>query len=59
VFLALLELIRQRKILVYQGDGEVDMEILPAPQEHRDSYMEASLPLREEAGPNDNPAEVI
>ena len=52
VFLALLELIRQKKILVFQGDGEVDMEILPAPEEHRNSYIEAStpLPLSEEAG---------
>ena len=37
VFLALLELIRQKKILVFQGDGDVDMEILPAPEEHRNS----------------------
>jgi segregation and condensation protein A len=43
VFLALLELIRQKKILVYQGDGESDMEITPAPEEHRNTYMEAQL----------------
>ena len=41
VFLALLELIRQKKILVFQGDDEVDMEINPAPEEHRNTYMEA------------------
>ena len=47
VFLALLELIRQKKILVFQGDGEVDMEILPAPEEHRNSANNAveSSPL--------------
>jgi len=44
VFLALLELIRQKKILVHQGDEEVDMEILPAPEEHRNSYVEAMPP---------------
>jgi len=53
VILALLELIRQKKILVYQADEQIDMEIIPAPEEHRNSYMEASptLPLPEEASP--------
>jgi segregation and condensation protein A len=41
VFLALLELIRQKKILVFQGDGETDMEITQAPEEHRNTYIEA------------------
>jgi segregation and condensation protein A len=41
VFLALLELIRQKKILVFQADNDVDMEITPAPEEHRNTYMEA------------------
>jgi segregation and condensation protein A len=52
VFLALLELIRQKKILVYQGDENVDMEILPAPEEHRSTYIEASqpIPLSDEGG---------
>jgi len=44
VFLALLELIRQKKILVVQGDDQADMEISPAPQEHRNTYVEASPP---------------
>ena len=44
VFLALLELIRQKKILVCQGDDEADMEISPAPEEHRKTYVEASPP---------------
>ena len=44
VFLALLELIRQKKILVVQGDEHTDMEITPAPEEHRSTYMEAAPP---------------
>lgn len=40
VFLALLELIRQKKILVAQGDDQSDMEITPAPQEHRNTYID-------------------
>jgi chromatin segregation and condensation protein Rec8/ScpA/Scc1 (kleisin family) len=44
VFLALLELIRQKKILVFQPDDDVDMEITPAPEEHRNTYMEAPPP---------------
>ncbi len=44
IFLALLELIRQKKILVFQGDDQVDMEILPAPEEHRKTYVEATSP---------------
>ncbi|HEY7087201.1 MAG TPA: segregation/condensation protein A [Tepidisphaeraceae bacterium] len=48
VFLALLELIREKKILVTQGDvhGEIDIE--PAPEEHRRTYAQASLHLAEE-----------
>jgi segregation and condensation protein A len=53
VFLALLELIRQKKILVVQGDGDADMEITPAPEEHRSTYMEAA-PM--EAAPPDSAA---
>ncbi|MGD0389833.1 MAG: segregation/condensation protein A [Tepidisphaeraceae bacterium] len=44
IFLALLELIRQRKILVFQGDDQVDMEIAPAPEEHRRTFVEAASP---------------
>ena len=44
VFLALLELIRQKKILVHQPDNDSDMEINPAPEEHRRTYMEAMSP---------------
>jgi segregation and condensation protein A len=45
VFLALLELIRQRRILVFQADDEVDMEISPAPAEHRQTYVEQTSPI--------------
>jgi segregation and condensation protein A len=44
VFLALLELIRQKKILVVQGDDQADIDITPAPQEHRATYVEAISP---------------
>ena len=48
VFLALLELIREKKILVQQSEalGEVDIEI--APEEHRRQYAAASLHLADE-----------
>jgi segregation and condensation protein A len=49
VFLALLELIRQKKILVTQGDDLSDMHIDPAPEEHRRTYEHASLTLSEGA----------
>ena len=50
VFLALLELIREKKILVTQGDNELgDAEIIEAPEEHRKTYVGASLHLSDEA----------
>jgi segregation and condensation protein A len=49
VFLALLELIRQKKILVKQGDEPNDVEIDPAPEEHRKTYEHASLNVSNEA----------
>jgi segregation and condensation protein A len=48
VFLALLELIREKKILVQQEDGSIDIRIDPAPEEHRRTYPQASLHLAEE-----------
>ena len=46
VFLALLELIREKKILVKQADDDLtDLEIDPAPAEHRRTYEHASLGL--------------
>ena len=50
VFLALLELIREKKILVKQADDDLtDIEIDPAPEEHRKTYEYASLGLSEAA----------
>ena len=51
IFLALLELIREKKILVVQTDplGEVEIEI--APEEHRKTYQGASLHLADEGEP--------
>ena len=51
VFLALLELIREKKILVRQGDDLSDVEIDPAPDEHRKTYEFASLHLAPEETP--------
>ena len=45
VFLALLELIREKKILVEQAETLGDVEITPAPEEHRRTYVGASLHL--------------
>jgi segregation and condensation protein A len=48
VFLALLELIREKKILVTQAEALDDVEIIPAPEEHRKLYAHASLHLADE-----------
>src|SRR5437764_9040733 len=48
VFLALLELIREKKILVEQVHTTDDIEIIPAPEEHRRTYAHASLHLATE-----------
>ena len=48
VFLALLELIREKKILVTQAEAGDDVQIEPAPEEHRKTYAHASLHLAEE-----------
>ena len=58
VFLALLELIREKKILVTQGDNELgDAEIIEAPEEHRKTYVGASLHLSDEAEENTESAQ--
>ncbi len=44
LFLALLELIRQKKILVVQGEDQADIDISPAPEEHRRTYVETPAP---------------
>ena len=48
VFLALLELIREKKILVEQAEALGDVNIVPAPEEHRRTYAHASLHLADE-----------
>ena len=57
VFLALLELIREKKILVQQADALGEMEIEVAPPEHQKQYEFASLHLADEKPAEDNPAE--
>lgn len=61
VFLALLELIREKKILVEQPSATDDLEIVSAPEEHRKTYVGASLHLASEDEPMEepNPAEHI
>jgi chromatin segregation and condensation protein Rec8/ScpA/Scc1 (kleisin family) len=56
VFLALLELIREKRVLAHQGEalGEIEIEI--APEEHRRQYAHASLHLADER-PDDDGAE--
>jgi segregation and condensation protein A len=49
VFLALLELIREKKILVSQADDDLtDIAIDCAPEEHRKTYEHASLNLADD-----------
>jgi segregation and condensation protein A len=56
VFLALLELIREKKILVTQSDAEfADAEIVEAPEEHRKTFVGASLHLAAETEPEEEP----
>ena len=49
VFLALLELIREKKIIVQQAEVLGDVEIEQASEEHRKTYVGASLHLSPEA----------
>ena len=57
VFLALLELIRQKKILVEQPEANDELDIVPAPPEHRQSYELASMNLAPEAVAVEQPAQ--
>lgn len=57
VFLALLELIREKKILVSQGETPNDIQIDNAPEEHRKTYAHASLQLASEKEPQMNAEE--
>jgi segregation and condensation protein A len=54
VFLALLELIREKKILVEQTEPLGDVDIIPAPEEHRRTYVGATLHLADEAAAEDD-----
>jgi segregation and condensation protein A len=55
VFLALLELIREKKILVEQAETFGEVDIVEAPEEHRRTYEHASLHLSPGATAQDTP----
>jgi segregation and condensation protein A len=59
VFLALLELIREKKILVQPSEIEGEIDIVEAPEEHKKTYAHASLHLASEVPTEDQtpPAE--
>lgn len=57
VFLALLELIREKKILVSQEQTHDELEIIPAPEEHRRTYVGATLHLADNGSDADEPLE--
>ena len=59
VFLALLELIREKKILVEQIDTDHDVQIVEAPEEHRRTYAHATLQLAPETTDEPAPPEPI
>jgi segregation and condensation protein A len=54
IFLALLELIREKKILVQQTEALGDVEIVEAPEEHKRTYAHASLHLADETPAEDS-----
>lgn len=43
VFLALLELIRQKRVVISPAEGENDVEIADAPQAHKDTFEEQAF----------------
>lgn len=47
LFLALLELIRQKRVLITPTEGEEDLEIIEAPPEHRATAIEADATFEE------------
>jgi chromatin segregation and condensation protein Rec8/ScpA/Scc1 (kleisin family) len=59
VFLAILELIREKKILVEQTDDLADAQIVTAPEEHRKTYAGASLKLADELETNPDLAKTV
>ena len=55
IFLALLELIREKKILVEQSETLGEVQIVEAPEEHKRTYIGASLHLSDEVSADDEP----
>ena len=53
IFLALLELIRQKKILATQSDALGDIDITAAPKEHRLQFTVADVPVEAPVNPAD------
>ncbi|MDW8261787.1 MAG: segregation/condensation protein A, partial [Phycisphaerales bacterium] len=53
VFLALLELIREKKVLAHQNESSGEIEMEAAPESHRRTFAHASLHL---ANPTPDPA---
>jgi segregation and condensation protein A len=45
VFLAMLELVREKRILITQGAENEELEIVAAPEEHRKAYQEGMLSM--------------
>lgn len=60
VFLALLELIRQKRVLATPSESAVeDIEIVPAPEGHRRSEPQSAMHLSEAPGVASRPAEPL
>jgi segregation and condensation protein A len=57
VFLALLELVREKKILVTQDAATDELQITSAPEEHRKTYAQASLHLAPDTDAHTPPTE--
>ncbi len=54
VFLAILELVREKRILVHQNEAHDDLEIEAAPEEHRKTFKEAIINA-DRSDPDDGP----
>jgi segregation and condensation protein A len=54
VFLAILELVREKRILVQQDEAHDDLEIVAAPEEHRKTFKEAMVNV-ERVEPGEEP----
>jgi len=49
VFLALLELIRQKRVLIFEDEQEEDIVIVEAPEEHKRTYIEETPDAEQDA----------